>query len=353
MFRWCIIIFFFKQKTAYEMRISDWSSDVCSSDLGGRYPYQDCAGCLAFPSAHRVQTPQDRFHLMNASDNPFAILKASTRDRKVRLNELADEAALYGDHDAAVNARNILSNPRTRLAAEVAWFPGLSPKRITLTLEHIARGGYPVLDGFNALSSANFLVEALDACSKGGPSELQEGIEALASCVEDIDVDDVLLAINEDRQAAGLPTVGDPSLVEAEIAERVKHYERTATAYLEDLPSMEMVAVYEGLISASTNDGEDVGHRLIDASINSYELKASSFLSEESDRIKGLIEKAKAAADRHVSEKRVRTSVNEIIDALRIWDRVAQPIQLAYKSCGMDHEESQNLDFTYRAWGIQ
>src|SRR3546814_2960200 len=28
-------IFFFKQKTAYEMRISDWSSDVCSSDLGG------------------------------------------------------------------------------------------------------------------------------------------------------------------------------------------------------------------------------------------------------------------------------------------------------------------------------
>src|SRR3546814_9045760 len=34
---WCVVIcvsfFFFKQKTAYEMRISDWSSDVCSSDL--------------------------------------------------------------------------------------------------------------------------------------------------------------------------------------------------------------------------------------------------------------------------------------------------------------------------------
>src|SRR3546814_20961809 len=29
----CIDFFFFKQKTAYEMRISDWSSDVCSSDL--------------------------------------------------------------------------------------------------------------------------------------------------------------------------------------------------------------------------------------------------------------------------------------------------------------------------------
>src|SRR3546814_17302421 len=30
------IFFFVKQKTAYEMRISDWSSDVCSSDLGAR-----------------------------------------------------------------------------------------------------------------------------------------------------------------------------------------------------------------------------------------------------------------------------------------------------------------------------
>src|SRR3546814_3024948 len=30
-----VVFFFFKQKTAYEMRISDWSSDVCSSDLRG------------------------------------------------------------------------------------------------------------------------------------------------------------------------------------------------------------------------------------------------------------------------------------------------------------------------------
>src|SRR3546814_10284420 len=32
-----MLFFFFKQKTAYEMRISDWSSDVCSSDLIGRF----------------------------------------------------------------------------------------------------------------------------------------------------------------------------------------------------------------------------------------------------------------------------------------------------------------------------
>src|SRR3546814_5186463 len=32
------VFFFFKQKTAYEMRMSDWSSDVCSSDLAAPPP---------------------------------------------------------------------------------------------------------------------------------------------------------------------------------------------------------------------------------------------------------------------------------------------------------------------------
>src|SRR3546814_18642959 len=48
----CFLFFFFKQKTAYEMRISDWSSDVCSSDL----PPEDRIGhpCREQPDpAHR------------------------------------------------------------------------------------------------------------------------------------------------------------------------------------------------------------------------------------------------------------------------------------------------------------
>src|SRR3546814_5906613 len=36
------MFYFFKQKTAYEMRISDWSSDVCSSDLGNHLPLHVC-----------------------------------------------------------------------------------------------------------------------------------------------------------------------------------------------------------------------------------------------------------------------------------------------------------------------
>src|SRR3546814_10345638 len=48
---WFIVLFFFfKQKTAYEMRISDWSSDVCSSDLR-------CCGSMPRATRARVKAP--------------------------------------------------------------------------------------------------------------------------------------------------------------------------------------------------------------------------------------------------------------------------------------------------------
>src|SRR3546814_9702875 len=49
------LFFFFKQKTAYEMRISDWSSDVCSSDLGCGCDRQEVAG--AAPRRARARLP--------------------------------------------------------------------------------------------------------------------------------------------------------------------------------------------------------------------------------------------------------------------------------------------------------
>src|SRR3546814_10701125 len=59
----CFLFFFFKKKTAYEMRISDWSSDVCSSDLAravrAKAAAPDRAGqAPESPSSHRRRTPR-------------------------------------------------------------------------------------------------------------------------------------------------------------------------------------------------------------------------------------------------------------------------------------------------------
>src|SRR3546814_5475185 len=52
--------FFFKQKTAYEMRISDWSSDVCSSDL-----QQLIVGCDNIQSLTKKPQPHEQHIIIN------------------------------------------------------------------------------------------------------------------------------------------------------------------------------------------------------------------------------------------------------------------------------------------------
>src|SRR3546814_8194621 len=82
-----MFFFFFKQKTAYEMRISDWSSDVCSSDLhflqrigrsqnGYAAQFHANVGAAVVQNADgpelgvgaRFQQPQDRFDPVPGAD---------------------------------------------------------------------------------------------------------------------------------------------------------------------------------------------------------------------------------------------------------------------------------------------
>src|SRR3546814_2619225 len=71
-FLYLFLVFVFKQKTAYEMRISDWSSDVCSSDLGARaavdeidhqperVPAEEEHFGLGRQAEEQIDAPQDR-----------------------------------------------------------------------------------------------------------------------------------------------------------------------------------------------------------------------------------------------------------------------------------------------------
>src|SRR3546814_8091232 len=74
---WMCLIFFIKQKTAYEMRISDWSSDVCSSDLGLKSG--DRIVAADGTSIGRFQDLQTYVALR--AETPIEIGRASCRER--------------------------------------------------------------------------------------------------------------------------------------------------------------------------------------------------------------------------------------------------------------------------------
>src|SRR3546814_8575027 len=76
-----VVCFFFKQKTADEMRISDWSSDVCSSDLRDR---QRGEGGAAHPERARRSRDRRRGEKHRIPDGGLA--RARGEDGRVRYD---------------------------------------------------------------------------------------------------------------------------------------------------------------------------------------------------------------------------------------------------------------------------
>lgn len=67
---------------------------------------------------------------MEFAHNPFFLLGASLQDNRRRIFDLGEEKSLLTGEDGVREATATLTNPRKRLAAELAWIPGLAPKQI-------------------------------------------------------------------------------------------------------------------------------------------------------------------------------------------------------------------------------
>src|SRR3546814_4269109 len=93
----CHICFVFKQKTAYEMRISDWSSDVCSSDLGCARADLAHAGPLRFPqfaAARGAAGCAGRLVAVRADESPTLKFLPYRRHWKMTSDKAAAAATL-------------------------------------------------------------------------------------------------------------------------------------------------------------------------------------------------------------------------------------------------------------------
>src|SRR3546814_15014741 len=123
-------MFFFKQKTAYEMRISDWSSDVCSSDLFPRIAFELLH---AEADALGVAVDADDLHLDRVTDvDDFARVVDAL-------------VAHVGDMEQAVDAaevdeRTIIGDVLDRAFDDMAFFEVLDQAR-TLFGPRFLEGG--------------------------------------------------------------------------------------------------------------------------------------------------------------------------------------------------------------------
>ena len=282
---------------------------------------------------------------MDLLKNPFYILTATPRDSRSRIMELANERSLMLDSNECMNARSDLTNPRKRLSSEVAWLLGLSPKRSGELLSLLQESPADIIsvDKLTPVARANLLAAGFSRLSNCTSDCVAKWILEISWAFEEIDLKELRVIINDERVVSGFPEVTDVSILEKEIQERRLHYRHVFKSALNNLSASELVKAVTIAVESATANGEEHGPILIADLVDAYEVEAQEFLEKEESNIKVLVEKIRAAVDAKYSDSALSPMVNQLINVVRNWDTVAQPIQVSAKSQGLEHDVSHRV----------
>ena len=283
----------------------------------------------------------------------FAVLGVTTRDDRRRIVELAEEKSLELDHDVCQKARSDLTNPRTRLGVEIAWLPGVSPRKAGQLVENLLNEPMAIREesGLPTLAHLNLLAAAFETVDgKHDADDLAEFIVETAYLAEELTPDEVLRDINEDRVASRFPEVNSLNQIEAELTERKRYYRTAIKDALDRLPPMTLIKVMTDAVARLTSGGEVHAPGLIDDLVDSYEVETQGILQQEGENVRKLIKAARDHADS--GEAAIKPYVDKLDAVARNWDKIAQPIQLSSKVRGIDHEASRDLAYEIRSLAI-
>jgi hypothetical protein len=284
---------------------------------------------------------------------PFALLGVTSRDDRRKIVDQAEHKSLELNADDCQKARSDLTNPRNRLAAEIAWLPGVSPRRASQLLDGLLADAMAIRGetGLPTLAHCNLLAAAFEAIpSSHQPEDVAEFIQELASLVDDLDVDEVIRDINEDRTISGFPEVKGSDQVEAKLAERKRYFRSAIKDALNRLPPESLLAAITAAVDGATSGGEDHAPELIDELVDGYAVEVQSVLEKEAEAANKLIESVRRAASG--GESATAPLVEKLERVARNWDRFAQPIQLSARARGIDHDASNTLAYAIRSLAI-
>ena len=294
---------------------------------------------------------------MDILKNPFHILGATTRDNRHRIMELAEERSLLSDADECMEARSILIHPRRRISAEVAWLPGIDPTRTGRTDEVLKRLDAPNqtllnITGLTSIARANLFVSGLSRLPNFSSFNIVEWILAIAQASEAIDSETVCATLNEDRRASGFPEITDLSAIDDEIRKQKSHYRQVLTVVLESLPVSERASVLTMAIGTSIGNGRYQCPILIEDLILSYERGVQDSLEQKQRIIEAQDDKLRVMVDAENTDTAMQTVVDQLIEAVKEWDTIAQPIQLSKRSRGERHNASFEIAWRVRELAI-
>lgn len=289
---------------------------------------------------------------MNLFENPFFLFDVSTREEKKRILEIIDEKSLSVDFELCSQASTDLINPRKRLYFEIAWLPGVGPKRAKNIIQSVLSSPTEVsyFQGLPNLARAN-LISTVLLIHKGklAKHEIECFVIDLANTYQAISSETVCSLINEERSVAKFPNVSDIRQVEEDLSERRRYYIKSIKESLDCLESMDLVKGITYIVENTTDSGFKHAPIIIDDLINMYEVEAQPFFEKENNNIQQLLSMLKEAASRKKPLSRILEKLDNVV---RNWDTIAQPIQLSCRSRGVNHLASQQLANSLRSLSI-
>ena len=283
----------------------------------------------------------------------FAVLGATTRDDRRRIVELAEEKSLELNHEVCQKARSDLTNPRNRLSVEMAWLPGVSPRKASQLADGLLQNPMAIRDesGLPTLAHLNLLAAAFESVDgEHDADDLAGFIVETAYLAEELSPEEILRDINEDRAVSGFPEVRALDQIEAELTDRKRYYRTAIKDALDRLPPMTLIQVMTQAVDGVTSGGDDHAPELVDDLVDSYEVETQGFLQREAENVHKLIKAARESAGS--GEAAVKPYVDKLNAVARNWDKIAQPIQLSAKARGIDHEASRELAYEIRSLAI-
>ena len=291
---------------------------------------------------------------MDILKSPFHILGATPRDNRHSIMELAEERSLLSDADECMEAQSILIHPRRRISAEVAWLPGIDPALSDEVLKHLDTPNRNLLNitGLTHIARANLLTTGLSRLPNLPSANIVEWIFTIAQASKDINPEIVCAILNEDRRASGFPEITDLSAIDDEIRKQKSYYCQVLTSVLESLSGTEQASVLTMAIETSTDNGKHQCPILIEDLILSYERGVQNSLEQNKKIIEAQDEKLRAMADAKNSDTTLQPIVNQLIQAVKEWDTLAQPIQLSKRSRGERHTASFEIAWRVRELAI-
>ena len=282
---------------------------------------------------------------MDIHDNPFHLLGASPHDDRQTIQNLADERNFDLEGDSAEQARSILIHPRKRLAAEIAWLPGLAAQNINHLMSRFENSSDVALTESNLhpIAQANLLARGLFSMNgKHSSSILAKWTVRISQVFESIDPDDLRVTINRDRSISRFPEVTDIDIIEQEVQSRREYYLAVVKNAFDTMPPSDLVSAMTDAVDLSTNNGKNQSPLLIGDLVEQYEIEAQEFFKIEEENVKTICDFLKYSLNSR-NDGLLTYAMKDLENVIKNWDIVAQPIQVNAQSLGLTHEGSLQL----------